>query len=447
MKKNYYKTIILAAIVGLSYFNVWADGEIPISSVTDLQKIGIDVAYPLSGSYYLTADIDLAGVADWLPIGATSTTTPGNAQFSGVFDGKGYSIKNLKIITSNVNFKGLFVRLFNAEVKDLDLVNVDIKGNTSVGGVSGAMLSETMIERVSVTGNIEGYTEVGGIVGRVARNNANTGYNKIHDCYVSANIKATSLSTEMGTAPSCAGGIVAYTHSTNGNAVAKIEVARSYFTGRVESEQMTNRAGNAAGILAFYDNHEFVRMSECLVLADEIIAATPNYFFCRRGVVAANLELLEKLYVREGITLTYFDNLDPGFGASMPAGSVIDTLPLNTFKTAVFYTDNENLSWDFEDVWTITEGSLPVLKRNTSGEGTNISTPNSKNLYSLSTIQGALVINPLSEISVNIFNVTGAQVHSIQNLNTKTTIMLPKGVYIVQSLFNGLNYAEKVIVK
>ena len=74
MRKNYYKTIILAAIIGLSYFNVWADGEIPISTVADLQKIGNDIAYPLSGSYYLTNDIDLSGVADWVPIGAISAS-------------------------------------------------------------------------------------------------------------------------------------------------------------------------------------------------------------------------------------------------------------------------------------------------------------------------------------------------------------------------------------
>ena len=445
MRKNYYKTIILAAIIGLSYFNVWADGEIPISTVADLQKIGNDVAYPLSGSYYLTNDIDLSGVADWVPIGAISASesSGGTVRFTGVFDGRGYSIRNLTI-TTETTFKGLFCRLFGATVKDLDLVNVDIKGTSPVGGVVGAMLGESIIERVSVTGNIKGDTQVGGIAGRVAQNANRIGYNMIHDCYVSANVTATNQSTAMNS-PSCAGGIVALSQSTtDAGAYAKIEIARSYFTGIVESEQMTHISGNAAGILAFYDNHNFVRMSECLVLADEIIAATPNYFFCRRGATANELELLENLFVRDDITLDYFDSTSKGFGASMPAEKV-DTLPFNTFKTAQFYADN--LSWDFEDVWTIEEGYLPVLKRDTDGGTTGFSSPNSEKFYSLSTIQGALVINPLSEISVNIFNVTGAKVHSVQNLNMKATITLPKGAYIVQFIYNEQNYAEKIIVR
>jgi hypothetical protein len=421
------------------FFSLYArsQNEIAISNADDLQKIGVDSNYPIDGNYYLTQDIDLGGISDWIPIGSTN----GNDRFKGILDGKGYSIKNLTI-SSSTGFKGLFCRLYGATVKDLDLVNVNIRGTSPIGAVSGAMIGGSKIERVSVCGTIEGETEVGGIVGRIARDPTKTDYNVIQDCYVSANINATKLSTDMNS-PSCAGGIAAYVHSNIGNQYAKIEIRRSYFTGSVKSAQMNHISGNAAGILAFYDNNQYVKMSELLVLADEITAATPNYFFCRRGILPENLELLEKLYVRDDLVLSYYDNNDKGYGVAIPAG-IIDTLPLNTFKTRQFY--NDNLSWDFENVWTITEGSFPVLKRET-GTPTNISSPDISKNYFLIINQGKLIIDPLTQVSVSIFNLTGLELFSSKNLNTKAEFTLPKGAYIVSLICNGQNFCEKVIIK
>ena len=48
-------------------------GSIAISSRDELVKIGIDPSFPLSGTYHLTADIDLNpdlyGGIEWVPIG------------------------------------------------------------------------------------------------------------------------------------------------------------------------------------------------------------------------------------------------------------------------------------------------------------------------------------------------------------------------------------------
>jgi len=438
MKKNYSKVAVFVFLFLLSFLSVWSQNEIAISSAEDLQKIGVESGYPIDGSYYLTQDIDLGSFPDWVPIGSTN----GNDRFKGILDGKGYSIKNLTISSSS-GFKGLFVRLYGATVKDLDLVDVNILGTSPVGAVAGAMIGGSLIERVSVTGNIEGYTEVGGIVGRVARDAVKTNYNMIHDCYVDAMIKATSLSTDMNS-PSCAGGIVAFSHSNSGTSVAKIEIRRSYFTGSVESAQMTNIAGNAAGILAFYDNNQYVKMSEVLVLANNITAATPNYFFCRRGILATNLELLEKLYVIEELPLTYYNASDKGYGADIPYEK-IDTLPLNSFKTAQFYSDN--LNWDFTNVWTIEEGSFPVLKRVNNGTTTGLASANIEKPYSLLLVDGILTIVPFYTTSINIFSITGSKVYSCKNLLVKTEIPLNRGVYILKSTTNGKIYKDKIIVK
>jgi hypothetical protein len=264
-------------------------------------------------------------------------------------------------ITATVNVRGLFGRLNHATVKDLNLVDVDINGQEVVGGVAGAMFGESLIQRVSVSGNITGLTTVGGIAGRIPQNPVNQGYNLIEDCYVTANVKATKLSTDMNS-PSCAGGIAAFSVGKTTDAgvecYGKIHIRRAYVTGAITSEQKNNVAGNAAGILPFYDNHNFVKMEEVIVLADVIEAATPNLFFCRRGPTYNEFELFDKVYARTGITLNYLSATDKGRGGEIPDG-IINYHPAETYQTESFYTDN--LSWDFSKVWTLNEGAYPVL--------------------------------------------------------------------------------------
>lgn len=415
----------------------WSNDYIEIANATDLQKIGHDEAYPLNGHYILMSDIDLEQVDDWIPIGSLDANDKNPRNFDGVLNGNGYSIKNLTITTST-NFRGLFGRLYHAVVKDLDLVDVDIKGTSPIGGITGAMMAGSRIERVSVSGNIEGQTEVGGIAGRIARDGDK--YNIIEDCYVSATITATNLSTSMDT-PSCAGGIAAYTHSTSGSNYAKIDIHRTYFTGTVRSTQMNHVAGNAAGILAFYDNHKFVKMNEVLVLADEITAATPNLFFGRRGPTYADFEQFEKVFARDDIPLSYLNTNDKGRGGEIPDG-VIHYNPLETYKTKAFY--DENLSWDFEDVWTITEGSLPVLKRVHGPISQNID-PKASDNCKISVKSGVLEIEPYTTISVYVFDMTGSKVYTAEHVSSKILVdKLPEGIYVVQTQDELVKNIEKV---
>ena len=410
----------------------------PISNYGDFMAI----RNRLSGEYYLTNDIEIPEGTEWLPLGAISHSDSDPKWFTGIFDGKGYSIKNLNISTES-RFKGLFSRLNHAEVKNFDLINVDIKGTSTVGGVSGAMMGGTKIERVSVSGKIEGETEIGGIAGRVARNSNPATYNTIYDCCVTADIKATGKSTNMDT-PSCAGGIVAYNHSVNDNSVAKIDIRRVYAAGSVVSEQKSNAAGNAAGILAFSDNHNFVKMEEVVVLCDKIEAATPNLFFCRRGKKYTDFEFFSKVYAREGITLDYLNDADKGEGGQIP-NEIINYNPIEVYKTKQFYTDN--LTWDFENVWTIEEGSLPALKRGSDGN-TGLYRPwnDKQENCRLFIQQGKLLIKPFTEISVDIFAITGYKIYSTGNLTSETAVALPQGSYIVHSACNKRHFSEKIII-
>lgn len=68
----------------------------------------------------------------WIPIGSDSTT-----EFTGNFDGNGFSISDLYINRSSEQEVGLFWRTNGATLTSFALLNVDITGNNNTGGIVG----------------------------------------------------------------------------------------------------------------------------------------------------------------------------------------------------------------------------------------------------------------------------------------------------------------------
>lgn len=161
-----------------------------ISSAKDLAFLSWTIYYNkpyknnVFGTYYFyrdkyfkqTANIDLSENY-WQPIGMTYNREGSNIyrHFSGNYDGNGYSISGLKTLygTTNGNsYQGLFGYVqsysssYPSEIKNVKLVNADVKGNSYVGGVIGYTASSyTTILNCSVDGNITGLSNVGGIIG------------------------------------------------------------------------------------------------------------------------------------------------------------------------------------------------------------------------------------------------------------------------------------------
>lgn len=136
-----------------------------------------DISNNLSGSYVLTADIDLVGV-NWQPIGYAEQVGDNlnytNA-FNGMFFGNSYTISNLTMDTSTVQYitAGLFGAISSAYIEDVVLEDINIYGTCAqgtdyIGGIAGAnRLSK--INDCTVTGNINitGGMYVGGLVGQM----------------------------------------------------------------------------------------------------------------------------------------------------------------------------------------------------------------------------------------------------------------------------------------
>ena len=108
----------------------------------------------------LATNIDLAGKA-WTPIGNWGNT------FDGTFDGQGYTISNLNINDPAGEGIGFFGVTVKANIKNVTLENVNIKGYSMVASLVGAAYPAA-ISNCHVTGDISVVAEwayVGGIAG------------------------------------------------------------------------------------------------------------------------------------------------------------------------------------------------------------------------------------------------------------------------------------------
>ena len=96
----------------------------------------------------------------WQPIGMGDP-------FTGIFDGNGYTITNLRIHRINTNNVGLFgyVQKRDAEIRGVGLINAIVEGRWRVGGLVGNFSQSRQIANSYVQGTVKGGVYVGGLVG------------------------------------------------------------------------------------------------------------------------------------------------------------------------------------------------------------------------------------------------------------------------------------------
>jgi hypothetical protein len=107
--------------------------------------------------------IDPRGVPQthgWMPIGIFFYS------FKAHFDGDNHIISNLKFNSSRNNAgSGLFGNIDSAEITNLILTNVNVKGNQNVGGLAGSAYN-AKITNSYIVGNVTGSKYVGGLIGK-----------------------------------------------------------------------------------------------------------------------------------------------------------------------------------------------------------------------------------------------------------------------------------------
>ena len=101
----------------------------------------------------LTADLDLSGEANWLPIGNLKSYE--SQSFDGVFDGDGHTISNLTTTgdgVANHCVAGLFGSVLNGTIKNLTVKNVNISSSHYAAGIVAYTSRTPVIRNCHVIG-------------------------------------------------------------------------------------------------------------------------------------------------------------------------------------------------------------------------------------------------------------------------------------------------------
>ncbi|HPF83726.1 MAG TPA: prepilin-type N-terminal cleavage/methylation domain-containing protein, partial [Bacilli bacterium] len=94
------------------------------------------------------------------PIGKNTN----NYKFAGTYEGYGYELRNLYINRPSEDYIGLFA--YNEGlIRGMNIYDIDINGYNVVGGIAGHNNNTGVINEIKITGDIIGYTQVGGAVG------------------------------------------------------------------------------------------------------------------------------------------------------------------------------------------------------------------------------------------------------------------------------------------
>lgn len=139
----------------------WEEQRYVINTCQELQDMWDD----LNGDYTLGQDIDCNGFdygdgKGFLPIGNQTD------EFRGSLNGSGYVISNLYINRNDTDRVGLFGKVHTAEIYDLGLSNINVTGKWYVGGLIGQSFGLTTVNRVYITGGVSAGTyHSAGLVG------------------------------------------------------------------------------------------------------------------------------------------------------------------------------------------------------------------------------------------------------------------------------------------
>ncbi|TVQ37607.1 MAG: hypothetical protein EA370_06810, partial [Wenzhouxiangella sp.] len=155
----------LDALASFSGGNGTADDPWQISNPAELDALRNYLGSEHADKHFiLVADIDLWGYGEadgWQPIGSNLT----GQRFHGSVDGDGHVIRNLTVARPGSGFQGLFGSLENASIRNLDLASAHVVGLDDVGALSGRS-SNSLIDGVVISGQVEGRRRIGGVVGQ-----------------------------------------------------------------------------------------------------------------------------------------------------------------------------------------------------------------------------------------------------------------------------------------
>ena len=248
--------------------------------------------------------------AGWVPIGTSSNW------FNTTFEGNGHTISNLFIKRGSQDRVGLIGVVVSNVIRHIGLINVEVTGRTSVGGLVG--WNQGTIMGSYATGRVSGRSEVGGLAGTI--------FGTIQASYATGRVSGTQS----------VGGLAGRIGS-GGNITA------SYATGRVSG------SGHYTGGLVGFNEGTI----------------TGSY---ATGRVSGNSNvggLAGSSSANTTVTASYWDTRTSGQMSSAGGTGATTTVLQTPTDASGIYADWDADSWDFG-----TSSQYPVLKVDFDGNST-----------------------------------------------------------------------------
>ena len=387
------------------------DGDTTPFSICAVAHL-VNVGSEPSARFILTKNLDLSGVEDFVPLGASSST---GESFSGEFDGNGHTLEGLVIDRSAEalgvaeDHTGLFSGLEGATVRDLTLRDFTVLGGSFVGTLAGEV-TEVLVERVVVEGGsvvAEG-DYAGGLFGWVQLSDfvqSSTSCTVVGESFVGG--LAGFTWSNMATRSSAHGAITARADEAGGlfgrtneevvfqswatgavSGVSRVggligqvtssdSVRESFASGDVTGDSRTGAlVGSAAGTAFDIDNSYAlgtVTASGAEVgglighVESDPVDLAETYFFGTvdwngaspaPGTVGALIGYLD-MPLRRSVALEQTSSL-PLVGESGSWGAITDS----SLLSAAGFADEANFpDWDFDNIWVMdAELGRPVLR-------------------------------------------------------------------------------------
>ncbi|MGK5053538.1 YDG domain-containing protein [Janthinobacterium sp. RB2P8] len=209
-----------------------------IADIYGLQGIA---SLGLGNSYRLAGNIDASDTVNWNNGQGFVPIAGGGNGFSGVFDGGGFTLSNLKIDRSLApsSAAGLFGSVQGGTLRNLTLSGGSVAGRANVGALAGEVVTGT-IDNVNSSMAVSGQRNVGGLVGSnggaitlSASSGAVTGVNADNGGAIGGlagwNVSGASIATSYAT------GVVTGAREMIGGLVGNNQgaLSQSYATGNV----------------------------------------------------------------------------------------------------------------------------------------------------------------------------------------------------------------------
>lgn len=356
-----------------------------IDSREDLIAVG-STENRLTLYYRLVADIDCLD-EEWVPLGFINDTT---YEFSGMLSCDGYTISNIKI-TTPYEYSGLFAKIGETGmVHGLNLTNVNIKSETkqgasfiAIGALAGAnfgtiqkvyvsnssLINNKAVNSSAYVGGITGFNT--GIVAQASFENAKVVSTKYAGGIVGANLTVSeTLATvkQAGVNAQISG--VGHVGGIVGLAQGSI-IADSYTsnTSKVYTSSPTTLVGGIVGTLQYASvNSKIVdsMMINCYSVADlgdtgrkgALIGWNYNYSTTTLQYNKVYGSYWTDENTNASVAVSVTQN-----GEAQIAANKVAVADLSNSSNFISYVNdlNENVLWDFTNIWTLDQNNLPTL--------------------------------------------------------------------------------------